>query len=86
MPEISRFYGIIIRMYFQDHNPPHFHAEYQGMKAEYSIETLEVLAGKIPGRAHSMVLEWASIHRNDLLNNWERAKEPSQLKKIQPLK
>jgi hypothetical protein len=85
MPEISRFYGIIIRMYFQDHNPPHFHAEYQGMKAEYSIETLEVLAGKIPVRAHSMVLEWASIHRIELLDNWKRAKEPSQLKKVQPL-
>ena len=69
MPEISRFYGIIIRMYFQDHNPPHFHAEYQGMKAEYSIETLEILAGKIPLRAHSMVLEWASMHRKELLVN-----------------
>ena len=85
MPEISRFYGIIIRMYFQDHNPPHFHAEYQGMKAEYSIETLEVLAGKIPLRAHSLVLEWASINRKELLKNWERAKVPSQMKKIQPL-
>jgi hypothetical protein len=85
MPEISRFYGIIIRMYFQDHNPPHFHAEYQGMRAEYSIETLEVLAGKIPLRAHSLVLEWASLYRKDLLENWDRAKMPSQLKKIQPL-
>lgn len=85
MPEISRFYGIIIRMYFQDHNPPHFHAEYQGMKAEYSIETLEILAGKIPLRAHSMVLEWASMHRKDLLANWKMAKVPAQLKKIQPL-
>ena len=51
MPEISRFYGIIIRMYFQDHNPPHFHAEYQGMKAEYDIRTLDILAGSLPKRA-----------------------------------
>lgn len=70
MPEISRFYGIIIiRMYFQDHNPPHFHVEYQGEQAEYSIKTLELLAGKLPNRANALVLEWASLHRDELLAN-----------------
>ncbi len=59
MPEICRFYGIIIRMYFGDHNPPHFHAEYQGKQAEYSIGTLEVIAGEISKRANALVLEWA---------------------------
>lgn len=86
MPEISRFYGIIIRMYFQDHNPPHFHAEYQGMKAEYDIKTLEMLAGNLPNRAHVLVLEWASMHREKLLENWDKAQIPSQMDNIEPLK
>ena len=58
MPEISRFFGIIIRMYFGDHNPPHFHAIYQEDTAEYDINTLTVIRGNLPGRAHAMVLEW----------------------------
>ena len=86
MPEICRFYGIIIRMYFSDHNPPHFHAEYQGEQAEYNINTLEVIAGKIPKRANALVLEWASIHRKELIVFWERAKIPSNIGKIEPLK
>ena len=86
MPEISRFYGIIIRMYFKDHNPPHFHAEYQEMQAEYSINSLEILAGKLPSRAHAMVLEWASQHKEELKKNWERSIVPSKMEKIEPLK
>jgi hypothetical protein len=85
MPEISRFYGIIIRMYFQDHNPPHFHAEYQGMKAEYDIRTLDLLAGNLPNRAHVLVLEWASKHREKLIENWNKSQIPTQLEKIEPL-
>jgi hypothetical protein len=85
MPEISRFYGIIIKMYFIDHNPPHFHAEYGGFRAEYSIRTLIVLTGKLPGRAHSLVMEWASIHKNELLENWSRAQKAENVKKIRPL-
>ncbi|MEQ9426221.1 MAG: DUF4160 domain-containing protein [Cyclobacteriaceae bacterium] len=85
MPEISRFYGIIIRMYFGDHNPPHFHAEYQGFKAEYSIKSLDVLAGKLPKRAHALVLEWASLHKKELLTNWEKCQIPDKLEKINPL-
>ena len=56
MPEISRFYGILIKMYFIDHNPPHFHAEYGEYRAEYSIKTLEIIDGKLPGRANALVL------------------------------
>lgn len=85
MPEISRFYGIVIRMYFQDHNPPHFHAEYQGSKSEYAIETLDVLAGNLPTRAHAMVLEWASRHKTELLENWKNSQVPAKMNKIEPL-
>ncbi|MBK8339101.1 MAG: DUF4160 domain-containing protein [Flavobacteriales bacterium] len=85
MPELCRFYGIIIRMYFMDHNPPHFHAEYQGDRAEFDIRTLEVIAGALPGRAMALVLEWASMHRQELLANWERACAPEPLTPIDPL-
>ena len=86
MPEISRFFGIIIRMYFGDHNPPHFHAIYQEDTAEYDINTLTVLRGSLPARAHAMVLEWASIHRAELLEDWRLAIEKKEIKKIEPLK
>lgn len=85
MPEISRFYGIIIRMYFVDHNPPHFHADYQGFKAEYDIQTLKLLNGALPKRAHALVLEWASLHREELMEDWHLASVPSTLKNIHPL-
>lgn len=85
MPEISRFYGIVIRMYFEDHNPPHFHAEYQGMKAEYDIRTLDIINGKLPNRAHALILEWASLHKSELLENWNKAIIPEPLEKIEPL-
>lgn len=68
-----------------DHNPPHFHADYQGSKAEYDIKTLDVIAGKLPPRAHALVLEWASIHKDELLENWEKASTPEPLSKINPL-
>jgi len=85
MPELCRFYGIIIRMYFKDHNPPHFHAEYSGMKAEYEIKTLNVIAGNLPNRAHALVLEWASQHKEELIKNWNKASIPDSLDKIEPL-
>jgi len=76
---------MIIRMYFIDHNPPHFHAEYQESKAEYNIKTLDVISGKLPLRAHALVLEWASQHKGELLENWEKASIPEPLNKINPL-
>lgn len=86
MPEICRFYGIIIRMYFRDHEPPHFHAEYQDGRAEYNIRTLELIAGKISKRANALVLEWASLHRGELMENWKKAQIPNKIDKIEPLK
>jgi hypothetical protein len=85
MPELSRFFGIIIKMYYEDHNPPHFHAEYQEFSSEYDIRTLQKLAGNLPSRAHGLVLEWASYHREQLLENWDLAANSSKLKKIDPL-
>jgi Domain of unknown function (DUF4160) len=86
MPEICRFFGIIIRMYFGDHNPPHFHAIYQEDTAEYDINTLLIIRGSLPSRAHAMVLEWASLHREELLEDWKLAIEKKEIKKIEPLK
>ncbi|HLF63773.1 MAG TPA: DUF4160 domain-containing protein [Saprospiraceae bacterium] len=85
MPELARFYGIIIKMYFVDHNPPHFHADYGEYRAEYDIQSLDLINGKFPRRAHALVIEWASIHKSELLENWERAQQAVLLKKIRPL-
>lgn len=85
MPEISRFFGIIIAMFYNEHNPPHFHAKYQEYEAEFDIKTLEILAGELPKRAVALVLEWASEHRHELLEEWQRAREGRELQKIKPL-
>ena len=85
MPTISRFYGIVIRMYFADHAPPHFHAVYAGEEAVIAITTLEVLRGTMPDRALRMVREWASLHRDELDANWERIQLPDQPVPIAPL-
>jgi len=85
MPEISRFYGIVIKIYFIDHNPPHFHAEYGEYRAEYNIHSLAVIDGRLPGRAHALVLEWAFMHRKELFQNWIRAQKAENVKKIRPL-
>jgi hypothetical protein len=86
MPEISRFYGIVIKMFFKDHNPPHFHAEYQEYEAVFDIQTLEIIRGDLPKRAKLLAIEWALEHRQELLNNWEKAKKPEPLDKIEPLR
>ncbi len=86
MPEISRFYGIIIAMFFDDHNPPHFHARYAGNKVAIEIESLRILEGTISPRALGLVIEWAAQHKEELLNNWALAKDNQTLKKIEPLK
>lgn len=85
MPEISRFYGIIIRMFYNDHNPPHFHVIYQDNEALVDIITLEILEGKLPKRAKSLAIEWAIEHRNELINNWQKASDREPLDKIEPL-
>jgi hypothetical protein len=85
MPEISRFFGISIRMYFDDHNPPHFHALYSGAEVEIGIDPLTVLRGRFPRRAIGMVLEWAATHQAELLANWERLHNDESPQKIDPL-
>ena len=85
MPEISRFFGIVIKMYFNDHQPPHFHAEYSGAKVEINIVTLEVLAGSLPRRAMTLVIEWAILHRDELRENWRLARAHETLLAIEPL-
>ncbi len=85
MPEISRFFGIIIRMYYNEHVPPHFHAQYGENQAEINIETFEVTKGKLPNRVLGLALEWAALHRNELRTDWERARSEQPLKPIQPL-
>lgn len=85
MPEISRFLGIIIAMYYNEHGPPHFHARYGDAQVEIAIETLSVLAGKLPPRAIGLVMEWASRHQEELMVDWELARQQAELRKIDPL-
>ena len=81
MPEISRFYGIIIKMFFDDHNPPHFHALYGDHEILIDINTFAVFAGHLPPRALGLVIEWAT----KLLDDWRRAQDHEPLNKIDPL-
>lgn len=85
MPQISRFYGIIIAMFFDEHNPPHFHAVYGDAKASIRIEDFAVLEGQLPPKAYGLVAEWASLHRKELLNNWELARQGKSILAIEPL-
>jgi len=85
MPEISRFFGIIIAMFYDEHNPPHFHARYGDHKAEFTIKSLSLLAGSLPPRVMGLVMEWASIHQDELMADWELARQQAQLKRIAPL-
>ena len=85
MPEVSRFFGISIRMYYDDHNPPHFHAVYGGSEISVGIDPLTVLRGRFPHRALGMVLEWAASHRRELLDNWQRLRNDEPPHSIDPL-
>ncbi len=86
MPEICRFFGIVIKMYFDDHPPPHFHAEYDEYKAVFEAHTLVAVGGYLPPRVMGMVVEWASEHREELLDLWQRAASRQPLHKLPPLK
>lgn len=85
MPELCRFYGIVIRMYFDDHLPPHFHAIYGGHEALVSIDTLALIGGELPPRAMGLVIEWAAQHQEELKAAWSKAKNLEQPGKIPPL-
>jgi hypothetical protein len=85
MPEISRFFGIVVQMYYADHDPPHFHVRYAGHKALIAIETLCVLRGSLPPRALGLVAEWAAKHRAELMEDWNLARAERRLNPIAPL-
>lgn len=81
MPEISRFLGIVITMYFDEHNPPHFHVRYNEFRATFEIKTLNILQGSVPAKIRGLVEEWAEIHQQELLEIWET----QTFRKIAPL-
>lgn len=81
MPEICRFLGIVITMYFDEHNPPHFHVRYNEHRASMEIESLNVIAGKLPARVRGLAEEWAESHRDELLEMWES----QDFHKLEPL-
>mgnify|MGYP000866739706 CR=1 FL=1 len=85
MPTISLFYGIAIQMFWNDHEPSHFHALYGEFEAVVSIETLSVLRGSLPRRAMALVLEWAGEHRAELQEDWELCRLRMMPRKIDPL-
>ena len=85
MPELSRFYGIVIQMYFNDHEPAHFHARYGGGRAVVNIDPPIILHGRLPPRAQSMVVEWAPLHRTELRESWRRMRRREAPDKIAPL-
>ncbi len=85
MPTISAFYGIIIRMFFDEHSPPHFHAQYAEFKATIAIRTLEVLDGRLPRRALELVLDWAELHQAELMQDWDLCQRQELPRKIDPL-
>ena len=85
MPEISRFFGIVIRMYYNDHNPPHFHATCGDQEALIAIEPVALLRGELSVRTRDMVFEWAAWHRHALLVNWNRLRAAQAPTPVPPL-
>ena len=85
MPEISRFYGIVIGMFYDEHRPPHFHVRYGQYQAVITIDDLVVTRGRLPRRALGLVVEWAGKHRQELLRNWEAIENGRRMRKIAPL-
>ncbi|MBI3965993.1 MAG: DUF4160 domain-containing protein [Chloroflexi bacterium] len=85
MPKISEFYGIVIAMFYNDHDPPHLHAVYGDNRALVGIDPIRILQGRLPPRAWALVQEWASLHQEELLQNWSRARARAPLRRIAPL-
>ena len=85
MPELSRFLGIVILMYFNDHNPPHFHVEYNEFEAAIMIDTLGIMQGQLPSKVFSLVVEWASLNQAELLANWHSIRTTGVYRRIDPL-
>ncbi|MDR1786339.1 MAG: DUF4160 domain-containing protein [Spirochaetaceae bacterium] len=85
MPELSRFLGVVVYMYFNDHNPPHFHVEYGEYSASIAIGNLSLLEGDVPSRILGYVVEWASMHKQELIADWDMIQATGKYLKIQPL-
>ena len=85
MPEISRFFGIVVAMFYHDHPPPHFHVRYGRQRAVVDIATLSMLEGTLSPRVLGLVVEWAAQHRYELEANWELARRHAPLNRIAPL-
>lgn len=85
MPEISRFYGIVIKLYYDDHHPAHFHAQYGEFEVLVAIETLAIIAGRLPARALGLVTEWAVLHQDELKIAWQDAQDFEPVERIDPL-
>jgi hypothetical protein len=86
VPTISRFYGIVIAMYFDDHGYPHFHARHAGAVAKIRIDQVEVIESNLETRQLRLVLAWAELHRDQLLENWRLARAGETLNQIEPLR
>lgn len=86
MPAISRFFGIVIAMYFDDHGPPHFHARHAEGSAKVRIDTLEVIESSLGRRQLRFVLAWAELHQQELSANWRRARAGETLRQVEPLR
>ena len=85
MPEICRFFGIIIAIFYEDHPPPHFHVRYGSQQAIIAIETLQVLEGRLSPRVLGLVVEWAMMHRAELVRAWGQARQRVPIEPIAPL-
>lgn len=85
MPEISLFFGIRVTINYNDHVPPHFHAEYNGNKVLVDIINVNVLKGYFPKRQLKLILAWTEIHKDELMQNWELARNHQALYRIAPL-
>lgn len=85
MPRISAFYGIVIAMFWADHEPAHFHAFYGEYDAQVLISSGEVMGGRLPRRAQRLVNEWTQLHRDELMENWRKARNGWPLDTIEPL-
>ena len=86
VPTISRFHGIVIAMYFDDHGFPHFHARHAGAGAKVRFDEIEVIESNLRARELRLVLAWAELHRDELLGNWRRARAGERLSEIDPLR
>ncbi len=85
MPIVSRFYGIVITMYYDDRHQPHFHARYAEYQASFSVEPPALYVGAMPRRQQNLILAWAELHQKELLANWQRARDGLLMQDIEGL-